>query len=435
MAEENLAAKAHAKILNAWAMYDWANSAFATVVLTALLPVYYQSVAGAGLRPGLATAYWGYTNSAALLVAALLGPLLGALADLRGTKKRYLAGFAALGISGTGLLVFAGQGQWLLASLFFILGNVGFATANVFYDALLPHIATRDELDRVSARGFALGYLGGGLLLAACAAALYFAAPERVPAVMRLCFLAVAAWWAVFAIPLLRHVPEAPATATAAERARPPLRVAFNRMGGTFNEVRKYRQVLLFLVALWLYTDAIGTITKMAVIVGAEIGIGQTALVGTILAIQFVAAPFSLGFGRLAEKVGPKRAILLGLVVYAGVTVGALFMRTSLHFFLLGMAIATAQGGTQAMTRSLGARLVPKQKTGEFFGFVSVLLKFAGILGPALFGIVGQLTGSGQAGFALVLVYLLLGMGLLTKVNEGEAIQLAQAEEARLAAQ
>ncbi|MBI3158732.1 MAG: MFS transporter [Chloroflexi bacterium] len=426
--------KAHRRILNAWALYDWANSAFATVILVALLPVYYHSVAAAGLRPGLATAYWGYTNSAALLAAALLGPLLGALADLRGSKKRYLLTFAVLGATGTGLLVFAGQGQWLLASLFFIVGNVGFSTANVFYDALLAHIAERDELDRVSARGFALGYLGGGLLLAACVAALYLAGPEGGPAVMRLSFLAVALWWAVFSIPLLRHVPEAAATASAAERARPPLRVALARLGGTFNEVRKYRQVLLFLVALWLYTDAIGSITKMAVIVGAEIGIQQSALVGTILAIQFVAAPFSFVFGRLAERYGPKRAILLGLAVYAAVTLGALFMRTSLHFLLLGLAIATAQGGTQAMTRSLGARLVPRQKTGEFFGFVSVLLKFAGILGPALFGIVGQLTGSGQAGFGLVLVYLLLGMVLLAKVNEGEAMRLAQAEEARLAA-
>jgi UMF1 family MFS transporter len=425
--------RAHRRVLNAWAMYDWANSAFATVVLTALLPVYYQSVAGAGLPAGRATAYWGYTNSIAILAAALLGPLLGALADLRGARKRLLAGFALLGATGTGLLYFAGQGQWLLASLFFIVGNVGFATANVFYDSLLPHIARPEEIDRVSARGFGLGYLGGGLLLAACVA-LLAALPERRPEVMRAAFVLVAAWWAVFSIPLLRRVPETAPQATRAELARPALAVALARLAGTARDLRHLRQVLIFLLALWLYTDAIGTITKMAVIVGAEIGIGQSALVGTILAIQFVSIPFSFLFGWLAERIGPKRAIQAGLTVYAFVTVGAFAMRTEVHFLLLGLGVATAQGGVQAMTRSLGARMVPRQRTGEFFGFVSVLIKFAGILGPALFGWVGQATGRGQAGFGVVLVYLLLGMWVLGRVREREAIEAAAAEEARLAA-
>ncbi len=425
-------AKIRGRVLNAWAMYDWANSAFATVILAALLPVYYQTVAGAGLPPGQAIAYWGYTNSIALLIAAVLGPVLGAMADLRGSKKRYLLRFALLGITGSGLLYFAGQGQWLLASLFFILGNVGFSAANVFYDSLLPHIAKTHELDRVSARGFALGYLGGGLLLAVDVALLAFSPPERHPEVMRLAFLLVAVWWAVFLIPLWRLVPESPAQATAAERGQSAFRLALARLGATFHDLRRYRQVLIFLLALWLYTDAIGTITKMAAIVGAEIGIQQTTLIGTVLGVQFVAIPFSFLFGWLAGKIGPQRVILLGLSIYAAVTLGAAVMQTDLHFVLLGLGLATAQGGTQAMTRSLGARMIPKQKSGEFFGFVSVLIKFAGIVGPALFGLVAQASGRSQAGFGVVLVYLALGAWALTRVRVDEAVAFAAEEEARL---
>ena len=424
----------HRKTTNAWAMYDWANSAFATSILTALLPVYYQTVAGIGLPGNTATVYWGYTTAAALAIAAVLSPVLGAMADFKGAKKRYLGYFALLGVTGTALLYFAGQGQWLLASIFFILGNVGYAGANVFYDSLLPHVAGPEEIDQVSARGFAFGYLGGGLLLAVNVAMIYFAGPEQSAQVIRLAFLTVAVWWLVFSLPLLVTVPEVSPLVMPGEAGKPALQVSLSRLKGTYHELRKYREVLKFLLAIWLYTDGIGTIVKMAVIVGAEIGISQTTLVGTILLVQFVSIPFSVLFGNLAKRTGPKRGIYIGLSVYTLAALGAMRMQADWHFLLLGVVIAFVQGGTQALTRSMGARMIPKSKSGEFFGFVSVTIKFAGIAGPLIFAFTAQYLGNSRLGFLTVLVFFLGGIYFLQQVDEQQGVELAEQEEARLAA-
>jgi UMF1 family MFS transporter len=230
-------------------MYDWANSAFATTILAAILPVYYRSVAGAGLPGNTATVYWGYTTSAALLIVAVLSPVLGAMADFEGAKKRYLGYFAALGITGTGLLYFAGEGQWLLASLFFILGNVGYAGANVFYDALLTHIAEPEEMDRVSARGFALGYLGGGILLGINLWMIAQAPPGQTGLMMRWAFVSVAAWWLVFSIPLWRIIPESQAVVYQGEEGKNPVLVSFQRLSRTFEDMRQLREAFKFLIA------------------------------------------------------------------------------------------------------------------------------------------------------------------------------------------
>lgn len=415
-------------------MYDWANSAFATVILTALLPVYYQTTAGAGLPGNQATVYWGYTTSAALLIVAIISPILGAMADFKGAKKRYLGYFVVLGITGTGLLYFAKEGDWLLASLFFILGNVGFAGANVFYDSLLPHIAQPEEIDRVSSKGFALGYLGGGILLAINLALIGTSPEEQVDQMFRVGFITVAVWWLIFSLPLFFRLPEAPRVVRPGEEGRNPIHVSLRRLAATAREIRKYRQLIRFLIAIWLYSDGIGTIIKMAVIVGAEIGITQTTLVGTILLVQFIAIPFAIGFGRLADKIGTKNSIYVGLSGYIVLSFGAFLMQTDIHFFLLGIGIAMVQGGTQALTRSLGARMIPKSKSGEFFGFVSITIKFAGIAGPAIFALVGQFVGDSRLGFLPIVAFFIGGMLLLTRVDEEEGIRVAEAEEAALTA-
>jgi len=424
--------KSYKRTVNAWAMYDWANSAFAAVILTTIMPIYYHSVAGAELPGNRATVYWGYTVSLALLIVAVLSPVLGAMADFRGAKKRFLTYFVILGITGTGLLYFTGRGEWLLASVFFILGNVGFAGANVFYDALLPHIAKPDEMDKVSSRGFALGYLGGGLLLGVNLLMILKAPEGQTGLVMRLGFLFVAVWWLIFTIPLWRYVPEAHKVVQPGEKNLNPITVSFKRLSQTFREVKQYREAVKFLVALWLYTDGIGTIVKMATIYGAEIGITEMTLGGTILIVQFVSVPFAFAFGWLAGKIGAKRGIYIGLGVYCLLTLGVLFMRTDLHFFLLGLGVAMVQGGTAALTRSLGARMVPKSKSGEFFGFVSITIKFAGIAGPAIFALIGQLLGSSRLGFASILLFFVAGILILTQVDERKAIRIAEKEELRL---
>ncbi|HEY68764.1 MAG: MFS transporter [Chloroflexi bacterium] len=426
----------HRKIVNAWCMYDWANSAFATTIMAAVLPTFYSAVAGATLAPDpekaavLASAYWGYTNTIAMLLVALAAPILGAIADHSGARKRFLGGFAGLGILFTALMVLVGTGDWLMASAFYILGRIGFAGANIFYDALLPHIAHPDEIDQVSTKGYALGYLGGGLLLVINLAWImkpeWFGLPNAELA-SRLSFFSVAIWWAVFSIPLFRRVPEPPSVQERGESAN-PVKAGFQRLRRTFHEIRRYRELFKFLIAFWLYNDGIGTIITMAVIFGKEIGIGTTDLIGAILAVQFIGIPFSFAFGWLARRLGAKRSIMLALGVYTIIAIGGYFMQSGLHFWILAFLVATVQGGSQALSRSLFGRMAPRAKTAEFFGFYDVSSKFAGIVGPALFGVVGQLAGSSRLSIISLIIFFIVGGGLLLWVNEREGIRVAEEE-------
>ena len=426
--------RAYARVINAWCMYDWANSAFATTIMAAVLPTFYSAVAGAHLPGNTATVYWGYTSSISLLINAVMSPILGALADYLGAKKRFLTLFAAFGIFFTSLLVVVSTGQWLLASVLYTLGYIGFGGANVFYDSLLPHIARPEDIDYVSSKGYALGYLGGGILLAINIAMILFWDKIGLPSqemASRLSFLSVGFWWAVFTIPILRKVPEPRVPETREPRAN-PLRVAFQRLGNTFRDIRQYRELTKFIVAFWLYNDGIGTIIKMATIYGAEIGIGQTDLIGALLLTQFVGIPFSLLFGRMAKSLSTKRSIRLALGVYTLISIGGYFMTSALHFWLLAAAVGLVQGGSQALSRSLFGAMVPKAKSAEFFGFYDVSGKFAGIVGPAVFAVVGQLTGSSRLSIVSLIVFFVVGGLLLTKVDEEEGIRVARASHAAM---
>jgi UMF1 family MFS transporter len=319
-----------------------------------------------------------------------------------------------------------------MASIFFILGDIGFAGANVFYDSLLPHIASSDEIDQVSARGYAMGYLGGGLLLAINLAMIMLAPEELTGLMTRLSFLTVAIWWFVFTIPLWRIVHEPPRRTLAGEEGFNPVQASFKRLAATFREITTYRELFKFLIAFWLYNDGIGTIIKMATIYGAEIGIGRTTLIGTLLMVQFVGIPFAFLFGWMAKKIGAKQSIYLSLLVYSAIAVGGYFMTQEWHFWVLGLAVATVQGGSQALSRSLFGRMVPKSKSAEFFGFFSVSEKFAGIAGPFVFGIVGQIMGHSRLSIVSLIVFFIVGAALLTRVNEKEGIRVADAQELAL---
>ena len=414
----------HRKTINAWCMYDWANSAFATTIMAAILPVYYSKVAGADLVGNRATVYWGYTTAVALLLIAVSAPLLGAIADHTGTKKRFLTIFAGAGALFSCLLALVGRGDWALASGLFIVANVGFAGANIFYDGLLPHVARPEEMDRISARGYALGYLGGGLLLAINFAWIMkpslFGLPSSEVA-LRASFVSVGIWWMAFSIPLLRRAPEPAALGQPAE-GRTVVRSGFRRLLGTLREVRRYRELAKFLAAFWLYNDGIGTIIKMATIYGAEIGIGQNHLIGALLVVQFVGIPFTLLFGRLGGRIGAKRGILLALIVYTLIALSAYRMSAAWHFWGLAVAVALVQGGSQALSRSLFAAMVPKRRSAEFFGFYSTSSKFAGIFGPLAFGLVGQITGSSRLGIVSLVFFFVVGGWLLTRVDVEEAV-------------
>jgi UMF1 family MFS transporter len=417
----------HRPELRAWALYDWANSAMVVVIITAVFPIYFASVAGKDLAPAVATARFATATTIALVTIALIAPVLGTLADVLPVKKRLLAGFLAVGAGAVAALALVGPGDWLLAAVLFAVANVGANGSFVFYDSLLPHVARDEELDRVSSAGYALGYLGGGLLLALNLAWIqkpeWFGLPHgpglsadeaTLPA--RLAFLSVAAWWALFSVPLFARVPE-PALAT----ARPPgvgaVRLTALRLASTARAIREYPDAARMLLAFLVYNDGIGTIIRMAAIYGTEIGIGRGALIAAILLVQFVGIPFAFAFGSLARRIGAKRAILLGLAVYAGIAVFGYFVRTTAHFFVLAIAVGAVQGGTQALSRSLFASLIPRERTGEFFGFFAVTEKFAGILGPAIFAATIGFTGSSRGAILSVIAFFVAGAALLWKVD------------------
>ena len=417
--------------VNAWCLYDFGNSAFATTIMAVVFPLFFRSMAtAAGLSDAEATAYWAYTTSIGLALVALLGPLLGTLADQIGGRKRFLSGFALLGIASTTAFVALGDDSYFVGSILFILGNVGFAGANVFYESLLPHVARRDDIDRVSARGYAVGYIGGGLLLVVNLLWIthpdWFFLPDGGFA-LRLTFLSVAVWWAAFTIPLLRRVTE---PAVAVVRSREPVLLATVRqLGHTLGELRRYRQLMLFLLAFWIYNDGIGTIIKMAVVYGDEIGIGRTDLMLAIVIMQFVGIPCAFAFGWLAKFLGAKRSILLGLGVYVLVSVTGFFMETATHFYILAAMVGLVQGGTQALSRSLYAAMVPRSQSAEFFGFYSTSSKFAGIFGPLLFGLVTQTVGGSRLAILSLVVFFVVGGLLLLLVDEEEGERVAAEED------
>jgi UMF1 family MFS transporter len=413
--------------LRAWAMYDWANSAFQTTIITAIFPDFFAAVAAADLPAPIATARFAWATTIAVAIVAVLGPILGAIADYRAMKKRMLGAFMAVGVGATLLMATIERGQWEYASVIFIVANVCIAASFVFYDSLLPHIAGPDEMDRVSTAAYAMGYLGGGLLLVINLLWILmptrFGIPDTLTAI-RLSFVSVAIWWLVFSIPLFRGVRE-PARALEQDETgtENPVRAAFVRLRETFQELRGYRQAFLMLVAFLLYNDGIQTIIRMATIYGAEIGIDRDARIAAFVVVQFVGVPFSFLFGALATRIGAKTSIFLALAVYTGISILGYFMTTAWQFFALAFLVGTVQGGSQALSRSLFARMIPKHKSSEYFGFFSVFEKFAGVAGPALFAASVTLFGSSRAAVLSVILFFVAGGLVLTRVDvaRGEA--------------
>jgi UMF1 family MFS transporter len=393
-----------------WALYDAGNSAFATTVMAAVLPVYYREVAARGLSMTTALAYWGYASAAALAISVVTAPFSGAAADARGWKKRGLFWTTLLGIFASAGLAWIGEGQWLGALLLLVTGTVGFSLSSVFYDSLLPHLATPSELDGVSSRGYAVGYLGGGILLAINVAMIAFLPPEKG---MRLSFLTVAVWWAMFTLPIMAAIPEPPSDFSgdcgmAGVLSRPLM---------TLRSLRRFPDAFLFLVAFWLFNDGIGTVIKLGALYASALGIGREHLLGALLATQFVAIPFALGFGRLAGKIGAKPSIFIGLAGYVCLSVWAFFLVRPWQFWALAIGIGTVQGGTQALSRSLFGSMIPPGRSAEFFAFYDLSSKFSGIAGPALFAVILQITGSPRYGALALSLFFLSGMAVLRRVN------------------
>ena len=415
-------------------MYDWANSAFQTTIITAVFPDFFASVAAADLPPAVATARYAWATTLAVAIVAILGPILGAIADYRAIKKKMLGAFMAVGVVATLMMATIDRGEWQYAAVIFIVANVAIAASFVFYDSLLPHIAAADEMDRVSTGAYAVGYLGGGILLVINLLWILMPAAFGIPDTMtaiKLSFVSVAVWWCVFSIPLFRRVGEPPRALEHDETgAENTIRAALVRLRETFHELRGYRQAFLMLVAFLLYNDGIQTIIRMATIYGAEIGIDRNARIAAFVLVQFVGVPFAFLFGALAARIGAKTAVFIALAVYTGISVLGYFMTTTWQFFVLAILVATVQGGSQALSRSLFARMIPRHKSSEYFGFFSVFEKFAGVAGPALFAASVTLFGSSRAAVLSVILFFLAGALVLARVDvaKGEA----QAAAARI---
>ena len=428
----------HRPELRAWAMYDWANSAFMVTIVTAVFPIYFSSVAAADLEPATASFRFAVTTTLALSFVAVLAPVLGALADFAGIKKKMLGACVGLGVVATACMFFIQQGDWVLAALLFAFANIGVTSSLVFADSLLPHIASPAELDRVSTAGYALGYLGGGLLLVVNLA--WIQAPEAfglsgADLASRLSFVSVAIWWLGFSIPLFRKVPEPVRTLEADEHAgESAIRASFVRLGETLRELRGYRQASLMLLAFLVYNDGIGTIIRMATTFGTEIGLEQGDLITAVVLVQFVGVPFAFVFGQLAARIGAKRAIFLSLVVYTVISVLAYGMTTATGFYALALLVGMVQGGSQALSRSLFASMVPRHKSAEFFGFFGVFEKFAGIIGPGVFAVMILLTGSSRGAILSLITFFVVGGLLLSRVDVEAGQAAARRAEADLRA-
>ncbi len=432
----------HRPELRAWAMYDWGISAAQTTIMTAVFPIFFVSYAGAGMDGTKATETWGIANTVGAILIAILAPLLGAVADYKAAKKRFLTLFMILGVGATLAMFFIGRGQIVFASVLFILTLAGATGSMTFYESLLPHIASDKEIDRVSTAGYALGYVGGGLLLALNLLWIQQPAlfglpsgdgltPEQASLPVRLAFVSVGVWWLLFSLPVLRRVPEPPRTLEADEQiGTSAFRVAFTRLGETLRELRGYKQAFLMMLAFTIYNDGIQTIIKMASVYGTEIGIGQGDLITAILLVQFIGIPCAFGFGALAGRLGAKRSIFLGLAVYTGICIFAYTMTSAREFYILAGLVGLVQGGTQALSRSLFATLIPKHKSGEFFGFFSVFEKFGGILGPLVFAVVINRFQSSQLAILSVIVFFIVGGLLLLGVNVTEGERAARDAEA-----
>lgn len=404
----------------AWALVDWGNSAFATVVMAGFFPVFFKGYWAAGLAAADSTFWLGLANALASLLVVVLAPALGALADQAGAKKGFLLVFTALGVLSTGALFWVAQGHWGLALAVYVLGLLGFSGNNVFYDALLVDVSPPERYERVSSFGYALGYLGGGLLFAVNVAMTakpeWFGLADAAEAV-RLSFLGVALWWALFTVPVALWVRETPPAAAGRLGWGAATRAALGQLAATLGQVRHLPMTFLFLLAYWLYIDGVDTIIRMAVDYGLAIGFDADNLMAALLLTQAVGFPAALALGWLGERWGAKRGVLLCIGAYLLIVVGASRMQEVWQFYLLAGGIGLVQGGVQALSRALFAVLIPPGQVAEFFGLFNVVGKFAAVLGPGLVAVTAEVTGDSRVSLLPIAALFLAGAYLLARVD------------------
>ena len=399
--------KHYTKEEKSWIFYDWANSAFSAIVAAIILPVFFKSMAESGGVSAVdATAYWGYATSLGTLICAVLAPFLGTLGDFRGMKKKLFTAFMLLGVVSTFLLALTNSWQGLL--LFYVLGTLGFSGSCIYYDSFLLDVTDVSRMDRVSSVGYGLGYIGGSTIpLVISLVLIQFGSGFGVPTVLatKFSFILTAVWWLVFTIPMLRHVRQKHAI----EPDRDMFAHTLRNMKDTLSMIVKNRGILFFVIAYFFYIDGVGTIIHMATVFGSSCGLDSMDLMVVLLVVQIVAFPFAILYGRLADRFGSRRMILFGIATYIVVCMLGFNLKEMKDFLLLAVLVGTAQGGIQALSRSFYGKLVPAEHASEYFGFFDVFGKFSAVIGPALFGVVAQLTGVTNYGALAVMFMFILG--------------------------
>ncbi|MEC7622394.1 MAG: MFS transporter [Candidatus Neomarinimicrobiota bacterium] len=413
------------KEILSWSLYDWANSTFSTTVMAGFFPIFFKQYWSTSAEVTVTTWYLGLANSIASILVATLAPFLGAIADKASVKKRLLIFFAFLGIISTGTLSIINQGQWIIAIVFYVSASIGFMSANIFYDSLLPSVAPKEKRDFVSSFGYALGYIGGGILF--LINVLMYLKPELfgisdAASAIKLSFLTVAIWWAVFSIPIMVFVKEPSVSENIG--ITNSIKLGFNQLKSTIATIKKFKVVTTFLIAYWFYIDGVDTVIRMAVDYGTSIGFSTSALIIALLLVQFIAFPATLIYNWFASKIGIKRGIFIGIIGYILISIFASLVSKEWHFYAIAVMIACFQGGIQALSRSLYSTIIPKSNAAEFFGFYNMFGKFAAIIGPPLVGYIGLVTGNPRIGILSVIMLFVLGGIMLAKVDveEGERV-------------
>ncbi len=415
------------KEILSWSLYDWANSTFSTTVMAGFFPIFFKQYWSTSAEVTVTTWYLGLANSIASILVATLAPFLGAIADKASVKKRLLIFFAFLGIISTGTLSIINQGQWIIAIVFYVSASIGFMSANIFYDSLLPSVAPKEKRDFVSSFGYALGYIGGGILF--LINVLMYLKPELfgisdAASAIKLSFLTVAIWWAVFSIPIMVFVKEPSVSENIG--ITNSIKLGFNQLKSTIATIKKFKVVTTFLIAYWFYIDGVDTVIRMAVDYGTSIGFSTSALITALLLVQFIAFPATLIYNWFASKIGIKRGIFIGIIGYILISIFASLVSKEWHFYAIAVMIACFQGGIQALSRSLYSTIIPKSNAAEFFGFYNMFGKFAAIIGPPLVGYIGLVTGNPRIGILSVIMLFVLGGIMLAKVDVEEGERVAQ---------
>lgn len=411
--------KKYSKEEKSWALYDWGSSAYSIIITTAVFPIYYKaSATDAGVSLSDSTAYLGYTIAIFTFILAMIGPILGTIADYEGMKKRFFTGFFLLGTISTALLAFIPSENWLLMLICYVFAALGATGANLFYDAFIVDVTTEKRMNSVSSFGYGLGYIGSTIPFILSIALILLAQngvlPISVTVASRIAFLITAIWWIIFSIPMFRHVKQVHYI----KRESHLVQQSFKRLGKTIREIRQYRALVLFLIAYFFYIDGVGTIIALSTAYGTDLGLDSSSLLIILFVTQVVAAPFAILYGRLANRFTGKKMLYVGICVYIVICIYAFFLETITDFWILAMLVATSQGGIQALSRSYFGKLVPKENSNEFFGFYNIFGKFAAILGPLLVAVTSQLTGKSNMGVFSLVILFVIGLIVLSRVPE-----------------